>query len=338
LQLNEWPPGKLLPSTRQLAEHYKASQRSIRRAIAQLQTDGRISIQPRKRPQVIADNTLETMMHGSLAIVMTSGLWSSLQSLVNRPIVYGLASAAQRKGIPLLMLHDNDRWRSEFPAGLRKLPISGVILVGPSFKPAVLRQYENLQLPVVLLDRPGDEWNFNSIAVDNYSAAYDAASRLSRLGHRNIALVRNIVSEAVDPDDKERIAGSRAALSAKPEFHVRVFSAAGSSYERLPAEIINSVPRFTAIITSSPRFADVALKACLKVGIRVPQDLSIVAFRTSEKLDIDWSGPQIDFFAMARRAIQIISEQTSEPRHIRIAPIWNAGQTIGPPNRSLTMH
>jgi LacI family transcriptional regulator len=316
--------------------NYGVSQRSIRRALARLAGEGRIAITPRKRPEAIADNTLETMIQGAIAVVMTCGFWAALNSMVHRPLMHGLARAAQDNDVPLLMLQHTMRWRTEFPGGLRKLPIGGIVLFGASFSISVLKQFETLRVPVVMLDRPGEEWNFHSVAVDNFSAAHSAASQLLKLGHRSIALIRNIVGDTVDPDDRERISGFRAALGTAPSGeipHVQVFSATETNFEALALEIVNSATRFTAILTSSPRVAEALRTVCRRRGMRVPQDLSIVTFRGAERMETDWTGPMIDFSSMARKAVRMILQRPSEPDHLRVSAVWNPGETAAPPPR-----
>jgi LacI family transcriptional regulator len=273
-------------------------------------------------------------MPGGIALVLNSGLFNSLSTTIFQSMFHGIAKEAQKIGASVIILH-SDRWRTEFPAGLFKLPLRGVVLIGASFRPNVLKQYEDLKVPVVLLDRPGDEWNLNSITVDNYRAAHDAASRIIALGHRNIALIRYINKDMqmVDPDDRERIAGFRAACASDStkSVHVKLFSVMNPHLDSTIQEIFDSKPRFTAVFTSFTSYAHRLAMAAEKARIHVPRVLSIVTFSSADSSIRNWSGPQINFFDMAQQAVKLITRKPGTTSHIRIPTTWNPGTTVSAP-------
>jgi DNA-binding LacI/PurR family transcriptional regulator len=330
----EWRPGRALPSNRQLALHYKLSQRSIRRALWQLAGDGRIVIQSRRRPIVAREHSLKDTMQGAIAVVMSCSLWRAMRASVYKQMLDGLAQATERQGAPLLVLQHTARWRTDFPSGLRGLPLKGTILMGYPFRPAVLKQYEGLGIPVIVLDQPGAKCNLISIAVDNDEAVLGVARRLVALGHRHIALLRfvNRDLQTVDLDDRERIAGFQTACSSirSSPVHTQVFSFMSRRLGSAVGDILKSKTRFTAIVTSSVDCAEQIAVAAEASGLKVPRDLSIVSFNTSEKQSRDWSGPRIDFAAMARKAIELIENQTPMPLHLRLKATWNSGATLAP--------
>jgi DNA-binding LacI/PurR family transcriptional regulator len=324
--------GTPLPSYRQLARKYRTGIQAVRLALKSLAADGQVLIRPRRPPQAALGASLQSTLKKSIALVCTSGLLNSLGSLSGRMLWRGIGEVAQKFGCPLIVLQHDNRWRSEFPAGLDKLSLSGVILIGP-FNTRLLRQYEQMKAPVVLVDQPGDEFNLHSVAVDNYNAAFDAASRLIALGHRRIAFVRSLISALrdVDPDSKERQAGFIAACARAGlrETEYKVYSSHHRGTSAMK-EIVRGKPHFTAVLCAAPSHAIQAVAAAGDVKKRVPEDISVITFRPSDAMQRDWSGPKIDFESMGRTAANLLLQREARIRHERVATEWNAGDSMSP--------
>ncbi len=326
LAAGEWPVGKPIPSYRQLALKYGVGIHVIQLALKELADDGHVVIRPGRPPVAALAASLSAAVDKTIAIVFPLGIYDVLETPYRLAMLRGIAQAAQKGGYPLLVLQHTQRWRTEFPAGLKHLPLTGIVLLGP-LTGLVLQQYETIGVPVVLLDQPGDKWKLHSVAVDNYNSAFDATSRILARGHRRIAFIRTITYSVhdIDPDAKERHAGFLAACVKaglrKDEF--KVYSASYSPSQPLITDMLKAKSRMTAVLSDSEIIVDAAEQA----GLKIPRDLSVAAFQSKGNAG-HASGPQIDFEMMGRTAVEIILRKPLTPEHLRIPTRWNEKKSI----------
>lgn len=332
LDAGEWPSTQPMPSYRQFAHDYGVGVQAVRLALKALAAEGRVLIRPRRAPQAALGAPLEKVLDQAIGVVCAFALGQSLGATLQQDMLRGVVQAAERPGCPLLFLQHYTRWRHEVPAGLARLPMRGLILLGP-FKEPLLRQYESIGLPVVLVDQPGDGFKLHAVTVDNYHGAFNATKRLIGMGHRRIAFIRTLVSSLknLDPDSRERQAGFADACKAAglPERDCRVYSSHISGSTAMQ-EIVRARPRFTAVFAVTSAHAVQTVLAAEAQGLRVPQDLSVIAFRPAICPPRNWSGPLIDFEAMGRRAAELLLRAPAAPVHERLPVAWNAGDSLAP--------
>jgi DNA-binding LacI/PurR family transcriptional regulator len=332
LAAGEWPVGKALPSYRQLAHSYGAGLQAVRLALKQLAADGSVVISPRRRPTAALGETLSTVLTGSIAAVCTFPFVRAFDPGDVQSMWRGITHAAARVCTPVIVLQDNNRWRTHYPAGINKMPLAGALLMGP-FRHSILRQYEDMKFPVVLLDQPGGDLRFHSVSVNNFQAAFDAVSRLVRLGHRRIAFIRSLVSSLndIDPDSKERQAGFVAGCVAAGlrEGDYKIFSSYHSG-DAVPKEIVRAKPKFTAVFSCAPTHANQLAAICQKAGLQIPRDLSVISFRSDKPLAINWTGPQTHFETIGLTAVATMLRKSPTPERVLIDPVWNDGATLLP--------
>lgn len=124
--------------------------------------------------------------------------------------------------------------------------------------------------------------NTHHVSIDERKAAYDATQHLIGLGHRHIGIING-------PSDQHmaelRHAGYRDAMTAEGLSPDDRFSKAGqfdfASGLDIAESYLRSDPRPTAIFAANDDMASGCLAAAYKLGLRVPDDLSIVGFDDS---------------------------------------------------------
>ena len=332
LAAGEWQVGRKMPSLREFARIHRVSIKTIHRAFAILKADGRLQIRPRRVAVVALGFSLKAMLDNAIVVISPHDLANSWQG----KIWTGVVQSAQSFGSALIVLQYTKRFRSELPAGLFELPLSGVLLLGP-FRPNLLRQYEASGLPVVLLDQPGDEYRFHSVSIANHEAAFDATSRLIALGHRRIAFIAYILPSllTIEPDAKERQMGFVAACrqAGLKENEYRTFVAANDNASQSIQELLRATHPFTAVITAYDKHAEQVAAASKAEGLRIPQDLSIVTFRGPTAHPLNWSGPQLDLRKFGQIGVEILHRKPKDPQHVHVSPMWHDGDTLGLPSK-----
>lgn len=326
-----WPPRTVLPSLRALAREYNVGQRVVRMAIEMLKSEDRLRTNAHRRLVVFRPGGAITTTEGMILEIMGGNMHTYLKPVDSRDLQCGIEFGAGDLWAPLLIMHD-EHLRQALPEELLSYPLRGILLLGQLRNP-VLRRYEKLNLPVVMVDRPGARWKLHAMAVENEAAACDATRRLIELGHRRIAFLRflQLGLRDVDPDSKEREAGyvracKEAGLPWKKDW---VFNSLPLDTPASPSiqALFKGRPPFTAVIAVDPGRAELAIEAARGRGLTVPRDLSVVSFQ-SQKDGRNISGPATDFFELGRAAALLLQEPKAPPQHRRMPCVWKPGRTM----------
>jgi len=134
-------------------------------------------------------------------------------------------------------------------------------------------------MPVVMLDRIVPGADVPTISLDNAGAGRLAATHLIEQGHRRIACLRG---DHESYTDRERYRGVSEAL-AEAGGEVELIASAGSGYTEAAGlegakSLLTSSLRPDAVIALSGQGILGILAAAEECRIRIPQDLSVVAF------------------------------------------------------------
>ena len=126
----------------------------------------------------------------------------------------------------------------------------------------------------------GPELRDRTIGCDNFGGAFNAVSHLVSLGRRNIAFIGGTTANS--PEFKQRYEGycsalKKAGLKADPglQFNADSQETSGAS---ATSELLESGKTFDAIFTASDLLAIGAIKRLRSVGVKVPDDVSVVGF------------------------------------------------------------
>jgi DNA-binding LacI/PurR family transcriptional regulator len=172
-------------------------------------------------------------------------------------------------------------------ADVRDLPIDGGIVVDPAANDPILALFDALALPVVTVERdparPGADW---FVASDNASNTRTVLDHLAANGARRIALLAPQTTAAWVSETRE----TYAAWNAENDREAIVVSVPherleGSAYTST-AELLERPDRPDAVYAVSEPYATGALRAARERGLRVPDDLLLVAGVDSHEASI----------------------------------------------------
>jgi len=138
-------------------------------------------------------------------------------------------------------------------------------------------------MPVICLDRCPEGWKGDTVTVDNAEGAYQAARYLLELGHRRIATIAGPLHVT---SGVERLKGFKRALreagvSIAPEYIQEGRFDRLSGYEK-GLMLLQFSPRPTAIVAANDLVALGVLAALREMGLRCPEDVSLVGFDDQE--------------------------------------------------------
>ena len=158
------------------------------------------------------------------------------------------------------------------------------IVIAPAVGDSIALREAARRVPVVLVDRDVEGLDADVVLADNHGAAVRAVGYLIDLGHRRIAYATDVPDKT---SSRERLAGfhdafSQAGLTSDPSL-VWVTDYHTNGAERALRRLITR-HRPTALLCSEGSITLGALRAIQGVGLRIPDDLSLIGFD-----QLDWS-------------------------------------------------
>lgn len=197
-------------------------------------------------------------------------------------IVKGIEIEAQKLGYSVLLGDTNDELKREqaYADMLLTNRADGLILLHHRF-PFQERDIEKAKkLPMVsICIRPNGQDDFPHIIIDNYAASQDISRHLVALGHRKIGAISGQDKGHVT---KERLGGLQQVLKEhdidfKSQWFIEAsYSKKAGEQAALALMSLDEPP--TAIFCFNDDLAIGAIKAVKSLGLKVPEDVSIVGF------------------------------------------------------------
>lgn len=165
---------------------------------------------------------------------------------------------------------------SEFrPVSERR--IDAMILAGPDIPPEFVMAMLKTSLPVVIVDNRLANTPVNCVNCDDEGGAYRAAQHLIDLGHRHIGVLAGPMDW---PSTERRVRGyveatHKAMLPLQVIYEDETSLESGESALR---RLYEAHPEITAIGAVNDAMALGAMRAAAQLGLRVPDDLSVIGF------------------------------------------------------------
>ncbi|GAA4424558.1 LacI family DNA-binding transcriptional regulator [Georgenia halophila] len=198
-------------------------------------------------------------------------------------------------------------------------------------------------VPVVEVDRQFAEGISDAVVVDNVAGAYRTTENLLEQGHRRVAL---FIDETTWTTGRDRHAGYAQALAAGgldllPEL---VVSSGWDVRTALAAalRLLADDHRPTAVFAANNVLAEGVWRAAAELGLRIPEDLSLVSFDDAPWMSMVTPGVTAvaqDVMALGETAVEMLLERLAEPdapaRTIVLpAPVVHRGSTAPPAIRA----
>ena len=167
--------------------------------------------------------------------------------------------------------------------------------------PEHLERFLHVGKPVVLIDRNLEDVPCDSVLVDNRGAAQAAVERLFLAGHRKIGMIAG--PEHVFTA-RERYLGyeeafKKAGIEVQDSLVVHGdYTIAGGA--RAMKELAKQNPQMTAVFVSNYEMTVGAMIESNEIGIRIPEDLSVIGF------------DNIEFAKASNPKLSIVTQPTKE--------------------------
>ena len=161
--------------------------------------------------------------------------------------------------------------------------IRGVLVRTVDTSPKLAEAIAAEGFPCLAIAETSDHPSLSYVCGDSGLDSERAVEHLIHLGHRRIAIGRHTI---MDTDHRDRLTGYRTALrrhqiDIDPRLELIVPGANDSGRAAIDACLALPDPA-TAIYFTTPSATVSALHHCLELGLRVPQDFSIIGFDDSD--------------------------------------------------------
>lgn len=198
-------------------------------------------------------------------------------------LLSGVLEAAHAAGYLVKMVHvPYKRITPEAVAGCLKWRVSGMILLNPdvSTLPVLREQIDGRQLPVAILDNArSEDWCLNYMSDDEQGIRL-AVEHLRSLGHQKLALFNGPATHNVsiwrEKAFLSELKARKPTLASAGIVHAEWTSAAES--DDAARQLLALPERPTGVVCSSDAFAMALVRQARALGLRVPQDLSVIGY------------------------------------------------------------
>jgi DNA-binding LacI/PurR family transcriptional regulator len=226
----------------------------------------------------------------------------------------------------------------------RRERVDGALII--SLPPALhdLDRFHAASIPIVLVDVNHPELTrFNRVIVDDVAGGYKATRHLLQIKHRRIAYISDSFDDPFHfSASRYRFEGYQKALeeagiAIDPRLH-RHGDHGRYEAERLASEMLRLREPPTAIFAASDTQALGVLEAARALGLRVPEDLSVIGYDDVEFADyVGLTTVRQQLFESGQVGLQLlldaISDPTREPACVQMQSELVIRSTTAPPKR-----
>lgn len=334
--------GEFVGTEQELCREHGISRVSVRRATEQLIREGLIERRPGKGLFV---RDLERVTRTIQVIVPDLAFKQCVQ------IARGAQQLGIERGFAVHVSDAHNRMDNDI-AVLERLPdmsAEGALILSwhhPRFTEALLG-LKRQNYPFVLVDEHSRDMEVDSVTADNQAGGMLVGNALIDQGHKRIGFIGNIIADTV----RARLEGLRDAVGDRglpfdrtlvADLAVQPQEDWAERIEQCTRQLLSRADRPTAIFYSDDQVAAEGYGAIRKMGLRVPEDVSIVGFDDSPICR--WLAPTLSTVRqpsldMGRAAMEMLLDRLSpaparvakiEARRVTLPVQWIARSSIGP--------
>jgi DNA-binding LacI/PurR family transcriptional regulator len=279
IRRGEFSPGDLLPSENQLCDRYGVSVTTARRALLELVKEG-VVYRKAGIGTMVAPKVRKIRL-AFLSIDYKGDAWRRTPSALGE-IVAGLGEECWQRNAALSMTGVEGNEAVTYLRGLvEDRGVDGVLLrTADDIDEELLEVLEGAGMPYVVVKRHVPGRRMNCVVSDDVRGATIATNHLLDLGHRRIGFV---YAKPHITFSQERLAGYRAALDERgiePDAGLvrqQPYFTMEEGYRAVKDLLERSSPP-EAIFVASDTMALGAYQAIGDLGLKVPDDLSVVGY------------------------------------------------------------
>lgn len=328
-----------LPGGHQLARQLGISRPSVQAALARLATEGIVVVRKGHRSRLVARPRARSTS-APPAVCVVCPVSSASAYFLEHPLLLELHAEFASRGIRWEVLFEMKLGSARPEARLRQLVTARphVCWILFSASETIQAWFAQARVPALVLGSCAPGVKLPSADLNYESVGWHAAGMVARHGHRNIALI-------LPP---KPLPGDRASRQAFLRYIERQVPAAAVTDWNIPdhpgqrraklGRLLAGNGRPTALVSLRPALTIAAFAQVLASGLRIPEDVSIIARDTHPLLDA--ALPDLTRYSstakkLAMRAVRIASHllagRTVPARPSLVTPTFVPGTTLAKP-------
>jgi DNA-binding LacI/PurR family transcriptional regulator len=260
----------------------------------------------------------------NIALVYTGA--PTLDSPFDTALLVGMHEGLQTIACDLMLLdaHRSRHPKESFSHMFLRKGVQGALVRTTTSSQSLCLDMAREGFPMVAVGYRFEHSQVNCIYSDSREASGKAMEHLIALGHRRIAVCIHLVD---DSDHADRVeAYRRGLLTHGLPFEERLILRVEANRDggvQVIRRIVTMAPRPTALFLSDPLISVGVLNEARRVGLRVPEDLSVVGFDDAELRHC--LVPQLtavcqDTRALGREAVTFLSHIIAHPAGVNPTP------------------
>ena len=273
-----------LPSYRTLSRRYNTSMASVIEGMKLLEEQGVVCRHKRRgtfvRPRIPPASRGPTPLRCINFITDRTGL--TVEHMRNE-YLEGYTQALEHRDVRMRFFQYLAPTDLQDQLALGDIPLAeqGCIFVH-RIDPALHDWLRERNMPFVLQHYQGDTGNervlYHRVYANKFAGAFEATDYLVRLGHRRIGYVGVQGKQSVSPFQGYRAAMTHAGITPLGDDALNCRAEGPGEAVEPVQEFLRRPDRPTAILTGNDATAIGAIHAAKTLGIRVPEDLSVIGF------------------------------------------------------------
>lgn len=277
-----------LPTEQEIGDMFSVSRHTVRQSILELEKQGYI-YREKSKGAFVEKLVKEKRRNNKMIIVITT----YLSEYIFPFLIKGIDEVLSKNGYDILLLSTNNDKEKESEQ-LKKLLEYDV--VGAIIEPTAsalgntnIEYYESIarnNIPYLMINAAYDKNEQSYVAIDDEKGGYKICKYLIDLGHKKIA---GLFKE----DDIQGIERKNGYLKALEENNIEIDNTIIGRFKTFEEEfyidgftrsLLSKEDRPTAIFCYNDKVAMNVIKAARELGIRIPEDLSVVGYDNDETI------------------------------------------------------
>lgn len=195
-------------------------------------------------------------------------------------IMQGVEARARRHGYNVLFIKVRKEHAKEDLQHILDANCIGCVVFATEMHSEDSRAFQELSIPVILLDNYFSDQRLNAVKLNNVQGTYLAVKYLMDCGHREIGYLRSgLEIDSFDERYQAALNAMRQFGITEPEAYVyEIGYRPEKAKEAMTALLKKKVKMPTAFLADNDVVAASAMTACINAGLHVPEDISFVGF------------------------------------------------------------
>ncbi len=242
-------------------------------------------------------------------------------------MIAGIQDVLSEKGFDLVLFSGGKKLYRNRPVNkiVKQNTVDGLIIfntryTSENFANNYVQSLNKLKFNYVIINYYWGDAHINYVGIRYENDAYDAVRYLTSLGHKTVAF---IVGTSEATINKRIIRGYKKALK---DSHIdiddRIIEYADYDYDiayQKTRKILNNNPAVTSFLIGGFEMAPACLKAVKDLGLKVPEDISIVCYIDNEimpLLDPPITAIKWPYYDMGKKAAELLLENTKDKKRV----------------------